>query len=255
MSAFALAPVAPEPFPHVQAERWLDDAVYESLKAAFPDCPAASGPTGYTLFRGDPDFDRLVAEHPGWGEFHARFHSQDFVDFALAQFADIFARECRVDLSRARYVPYVEDRIDKERGQLRRIEHAADALWVRVDIMQGRTGYARAAHLDHRRRAATLLLYFSDADADGMEGGDLLLHGPDGATDAIRPRDNRMVMFPCHNSSLHSVSPILRQRRPRNFVQVTLSSSVDLWEPLPLPLGARLRGLGRRALSALSARG
>ena len=122
--------------------------------------------------------------------------------------------------------------------------------------MQGRTGYARAAHLDHRRRAATLLLYFSDADADGMEGGDLVLHeGDGGAATTIRPRDNRMVMFPCHNASLHSVSPIRRQERPRNFVQVTLSSSVDLWAPLPRPLGARLRGLGRWALRPFSGRG
>jgi hypothetical protein len=39
-----------------------------------------------------------------------------------------------------------------------------------------------------------------------------------------------MILFPCINTSLHSVSRIDAQRRPRNFVQLTVSSSVDLWE-------------------------
>lgn len=249
MSAFASAPVEPAPFPHVVAEDWLEPDLYAALKARFPECPAASGPTGYTLFAGDPDYDRLVAQDPHWRAFAQRFHGQGFVDFALATFGARFADEAVHDLSGARYVPYVEDRIDKERPALRRVEHAPDELFVRVDIMQGRTGYARAPHLDHRRRAATLLLYFGDADADGMAGGDLVLHDADGAAaKVVRPRDNLMVMFACGNDSLHSVAPIRAQARPRNFVQVTLSSSVDLWRPLPRPLLARARA-GLRALA------
>lgn len=228
-------PVRETPFAHVLADDWLDGDLYGALRASFPECPPATGPTGFTLFWGDPAYDRLIADSPAWGSLFRRFHSQAFVDHSLAQFADTFAREARIDLSDARYVPYQESRADKERPALRRVELAPDRLWVRLDIMQGLTGYTRAPHLDHRRRAVSLLLYFCDAEENEMEGGDLVLHGEEGEETVIRPRHNRMVAFPCDNRSLHSVSPIVSQRAPRNFVQVTLSSSVDLWAP---PQGA-----------------
>ena len=128
------------PFPHILADQWLDPELYERLRRSFPHCPPNSGPTGYTLFAGDPDYDRLIAEDEAWARFHGRFHSQAFVDEALAAFADTFGDQARVDLSNARYVPYRESREDKERGGLAQVEHRPDELWVRVDIMQGRTG-------------------------------------------------------------------------------------------------------------------
>jgi len=254
MSAFRLAPVESDPFEHVVAEDWLEADLYAALRTSFPHCPPASGPTGHTLFPGDRDYDRLIEGNPAWRAFVARFQGQAFVDFALAQFRPVFEKEATVDLSRAGYVSYIESRADKESERLARIEHAPDRLWVRVDIMQGRTGYARAPHLDHRRRAATLLLYFSDAAEDGMAGGELVLHGADGARRVVTPRHNLMAMFPCHNRSLHSVAPILAQSRPRNFVQVTLSSSTDLWPPVRKRAVERLRALSRRTAGALSPR-
>ena len=97
-----------------------------------------------------------------------------------------------------------------------------------------------------------MLIYFCDADEAGMKGGDLVLHGSGGDSVTIRPRHNRMVMFPCTAASLHSVTMIRRQSAPRNFVQVTVSSSVDLWHgTTPRPtFGERTRGrfrhLGRQ---------
>jgi len=231
---FVLAPVSNHPFPHVLLDSYLEPELYQALAESFPECPPASGPTGFTCFWGDPDYEALLAASPAWRTLFERFHSQTFVDHALAQFGETFAGESLHDLSRARYVPYLESRADKERARLRDVRHAPDELWVRVDVMQGRTGFDRAVHLDHRRRAATLLIYFSDPEEIGMEGGELVLHGPPGATEprVIPPRANRAVFFPCCNASRHAVSPILGQRRPRNVVQVTLSSSVDLWRPL-----------------------
>ena len=240
--------VRAEPFPHVLADRWLDPALYEALRASFPECPPASGPTGFTLFWGDPDYDRLIAENPAWRGFFEHFHSQAFVDYALSTFAEAVQSEARHDLSRARYIPYRESRADKERERLAPNGHAPDDLWVRVDIMQGRLGYDRGPHLDHRRRALSMLIYFCDADEAGLDGGDLVLHGRDGETVAIRPRHNRMVMFPCVAASLHSVTPIQSQKAPRNFVQVILSSSVELWggkTPRP-PLWRRALGRAKR---------
>lgn len=231
---FSTFDVSDHPFPHVLKDGYLEPELYRELVASFPECPPNSGPTGYNYFWGDPEYDRLLADSPAWRTLFERFHSQAFVDFARAQFPRVVAEECVVDLSRARYVPYQESRADKEQPRLAKIEHAPDELWVRMDVTQARRGYDRGPHLDHRRRLITMLVYFCDADEIAMVGGDLLLHrGPDTpAMEVIRPRHNRMAMFPCHNASWHSVSPIVKQERPRNFIQVTVSSSVDLWEPL-----------------------
>jgi len=102
---------------------------------------------------------------------------------------------------------------------------------------------------------ATLLLYCCDADEIEMVGGDLRLHtGPSAPpAEVIRPRHNRMAMFPCHNASWHSVSPITAQKGPRNFLQISLSSSVDLWEPLSTSAFTRATA-GLRALAGRAAK-
>jgi 2OG-Fe(II) oxygenase superfamily len=238
---FVVLPVVEKPFPHVVADHYLEPDLYNELVAAFPDCPSNSGPTGYSYFWGDPEYDELLARSGAWRALFERVHSQQFVDYALAQFRAVFTEQCLFDLSHARYVPYRESRFDKERGKLARVEHAPDELWVRLDILQGRMGYDRAPHLDHRRRAATMLIYFCDSEENGMVGGDLVLHGRTGAEKRIvRPRHNRMAMFPCHNGSLHSVPAVTAQRRPRNFVQITVSSSVDLWQPVRRSIFSRV---------------
>jgi hypothetical protein len=228
--SFSLAPVIERPFPHVVVDDYLEPGLYRRLVGSFPECPPNSGPTGFTCFWGDPEYDQLLNEEPAWRTLFEIFHGQAFVDHCLAQFAEVFAAEAAIDLSRARYVPYQESRADKQRRQLERPVHAPDELWSRVDVLQGRGGYGRGRHLDHRRRAVSMLIYFSDADENGMVGGDLVLHGRGGARNPIRPRHNRMVAFPCHKESFHSVTPIEDQNAYRSFVQVTLSSSVDLWK-------------------------
>jgi hypothetical protein len=152
-----------------------------------------------------------------------------------------------VDLSHARYVPHIETRREKEQGFIDAAGLSPDQLFVRTDVLQGNVGYDRRAHVDHRRRAATMLIYLCDGDEDEKVGGDLVLHAADGQAVTIRPRHNRMVLFPCVNSSLHSVSRIESQRAPRNYVQLTVSSSVDLWEPAREPgLAGVGRALGRK---------
>jgi hypothetical protein len=220
------------PFPHFVADDWLEPELYRALVDSFPECPPASGPTGFTMFWGDPDYDALIARNAAWRELFETFHSQRFIDRIVATLTPVVGDELRFDLSNARYVPYLESREDKQRLWLRKVEHDPDELWVRLDIMQGREGYTRGAHLDHRRRFASLLIYMSDGDENGMSGGDLVLHGPAGDV-IVRPRHNRMVLFPCHRDSLHSVTPIISQTAPRSFVQVTVSSSMELWKPGP----------------------
>ena len=241
MWARPLFPVDRKPFDHVCSDDFLPPDLFAELASSFPECPIASGPTGFTIHPGDPEFDQLMRASAPWREFRAVCDSPAFVDFVLRQFNERFMSAASVDLTQARHVQHVESRADKERRHMTNPVHAADALWTRFDLMQGRVGYQRGMHLDHRRRAATMLIYFTDPEVSGTLGGDLLLHDADGRATVVSPRANRLVMFPCCNDSWHSVSPIVRQSRPRNFLQVTLSSSVDLWPPLRQGLGARLR--------------
>jgi hypothetical protein len=250
MFRFDPLPLIDQPFPHVMVDDFIDSADYEVLSSTFPHCPPNSGPTGYSRFWGDADYDALLDAEPVWRRLFNATQSQPFVDYCLAQFRALIDDQAVVDLSNARFVSHVEDRVEKEQRTLAFGGLAPDQLFVRTDILQGNVGYDRRPHVDHRRRAATMLIYMCDGDEDEMVGGDLVLHGGDGETVTVRPRHNRMVLFPCVNSSLHSVSRIVAQKAPRNFVQLTISSSVDLWVTMPdadAPSGltAMRRAVGR----------
>lgn len=232
---FRPKPVRRRPFTHVRADDFIAPGVYQALLASFPDCARSSGPTGFSLFWGDPGYDQLLSEQPAWRDLFDSFHSQAYCDYCIAQFAPYWRKYgCLTDLAQARYVPYREDRVDKELRYLRQVELAPHELWVRMDIQQAHVGYGKDVHVDHRRRLISQLIYFCDAQANGMEGGDLILH-PEGKPTwfrrpvTVRPRHNHTVLFPCYARSLHSVSTIVAQGQLRNFIQVTLSSSVDAW--------------------------
>jgi hypothetical protein len=79
-----------------------------------------------------------------------------------------------------------------------------------------------------------MLIYFCDHAENGMSGGELIMHPvlwkrwlqP---AVKIEPRENLMLAFPCTDRSYHSVPPITAMERPRNYMQVQISSSVDIW--------------------------
>ena len=58
--------VAHDPFPHVLVDDYLDADTYSALAASFPDCGPNSGPTGFTMFWGDKDYDALIASNHAW---------------------------------------------------------------------------------------------------------------------------------------------------------------------------------------------
>lgn len=229
-----------QPFDHVSKEKFISPELYAALCEGFPQCPSNGGPTGHNRFWGDPEYEAVLKNDDAWRAFFGAVHSQNFIDYAVAQFGHTFQSQgCLVNLARARYVPYQESRADKERRHIAEPKHDRDELWVRLDLLQGKIGYNRARHLDHRRRLITLLVYFCDADENRMVGGEVIFHPPKrlgrNATKlAIVPRHNLMVAFPCSNESYHSVARIKAQRVPRNYVQITISSSFDAWPPLPV---------------------
>ncbi len=247
--------VVVEPFPHVVHDRLIAPEHYAELCRSFPTCPPSTGPTGFSLYWGDEGYERLLQEQPAWRALFNTFHSQQFIDWGREQFAAVWDEAgCKINLSEARYVPYREDRVDKERATLRRIVHEPNELWVRMDIHQGQMGYDRGVHVDHARRLISMLIYMCDHTANQMVGGELFLHsGARRQSDRptrIRPRHNLMVAFPCTARSYHSVSEITSMAVPRNYVQVHISSSVDIWprEATPGKWRRRLKSLKRRLM-------
>jgi hypothetical protein len=231
-----------EPFPHVVHPEFIEPQRYRELCQSFPPCPPRIGPTGFSLYWGDEGYQQLLDEQPAWRALFNTFHNQLFIDWSRQQFAEAWEREaCKIDLSQARYVPYREDRIDKERAKLRKVEYAPHELWVRMDIHQGRLGYDRPVHLDHARRLLSMLIYFCDHTENGMIGGELTLHNSEhqgqqqSPVARVTPRHNLMVAFPCSSRSYHSVSAITAQCAPRNYIQVHISSSVDIWPRQAIP--------------------
>jgi hypothetical protein len=231
-----------KPFAHVIHDQFIAPQSYWQLCRSFPTCPPSTGPTGFSLYWGDEGYERLLDEQPAWRALFNTFHSQHFIDWCSQQFAAVWDEEgCRINLSDAHYVPYREDRIDKERATLRKIEHEPNELWVRMDIHQGQMGYDRPVHLDHARRLMSMLVYMCDHTENQIVGGELFLHGAkrpqpsQGAPTRITPRHNLMVAFPCTRRSYHSVSAITSMVVPRNYIQVHISSSVDVWPREAIP--------------------
>src|SRR5882672_6506219 len=149
------------PFPHVISSEFIAPNAYQELCRSFPQCPPSTGPTGFSLFWGDEGYARLLEEQPAWRGLFDTFHSQRFIEWGRQQFAMVWERAgCKINLSGVRYVPYREDRIDKERATLRKVEHEPHELWVRMDIHQGKVGYDRVVHVDHARRLIISWLRF-----------------------------------------------------------------------------------------------
>lgn len=250
------------PFPHVLVDEFFRPDAFRELLDQFPQITEMKsdmkrGETGWgqTLYWGDEEYDRHLEESPGWKRVFDLVHSQSFLDYIIDELGELFAREgCVVDLSKARYVPYCEDRVDKQLNQLRKVEHEPHELWCRLDFYQGYRGYYRPVHLDHQRRLISMLVYFSDQDVVARDGGDLILHspGPDlwmlgklglyqtpklfslardrlAQTLAIKPRGNRMALFPCGKRSWHAVPAVRSASSPRQHIQITISSSTDIW--------------------------
>jgi hypothetical protein len=241
-----------EPFSHITHQRFILPEYYAELCRSFPTCPPSTGPSGFSLYWGDAGYKRLLDEQPAWRALFDTFHSQQFIEWGKTQFTSVWTTEdCKIDLSEARYVSYREDRIDKERATLRKVEHEPYELWVRMDIHQGKMGYDRAIHVDHARRLISMLIYLCDHTENQMVGGDLFLHtGAQQQSESpvrITPRHNLMVAFPCTARSYHSVSEITSMAMPRNYVQVHISSSVDIWPRASVPRWRRsLTSLNRR---------
>ncbi len=244
-------PVDDMPFPHAVIDNLFAPDIFAALERGYPLCPPASGPTGHTIHRGDPEFNAVMAAQPAWRALFETCHSQAFVNALATLFASEIDRACAVGREDLRFADHVETRVEKEQGRIAVPQLPPEAMFVRFDFMQGMDAYVRRPHLDHRRRLGTILIYFDTPGPDTFRGGDLILHDGRGAPrKRISPAANRGVLFPCSDRSWHSVDAVTDCRHPRRFVQVAISGTHDIWPSAKLPARNPIEW-GRRLASGL----
>lgn len=247
--------VTDQPFPHAVIDNLLPPELFTELQASYPECPPASGPTGHTIHRGDVGFDAQMEAYPLWQKLFSECNSPGFVDSLVALFADEIARSCTVERNALRFADHIESRAEKETGRIANPVLPAQDMFVRFDFMQGMKSYNRGAHLDHRRRLATMLIYFDAPGPETFEGGDLILHDAAGQpVQRIAPAKNRAVLFACSERSWHSVDEVTVCHHPRRFVQVAVSSCHDIWPTTQLPASGKLEWAHRMLRKLVPAR-
>lgn len=275
MLAITSADVVADPFPHVVKQGILPDDLFQALRAEFPstgvfkDQKGAHGTagsrtgSGFDVYRGDAAFTDLTARSEAWRELADYINSQRFADTFLEVFTNhlddiglrVRIRESRVDSD------YIEPReLLTETATLGdRVASLAYglidpflrpkpiSLFTRLDIHKSMGGYAKPPHCDRPNRLCSLIVYFTDAEAVGMEGGDLLVfkHNqkkpvhdyerhprPENVTQVaqLRPKANLGVFFPCQNNSYHGVTEVLSKGIERDFLYINISGrSHSLW--------------------------
>jgi hypothetical protein len=275
MLSISRADVVADPFPHVIKQDILPTDLFAQLRADFPRAEqfeeqkrvngAAGSRTGngFDVYRGDPIYVDLASRSPAWREFDAYINSDRFAD----TFKDVFADHLdkiglRVDLANSK----VESSYFEPRHLLTETATPGDriktlglnvidlfqkpqpvSLFTRLDIHKSVGGYAKPPHCDRPNRLCSLIVYFTDAEEVGLEGGDLMIfkhteektiknyerHPAPGAVTQVaklRPKANLGVFFPCQNNSYHGVTAVTSNGIARDFLYINISGrTASLW--------------------------
>lgn len=229
-----------EPHPHILLDELMPPPVCAAT--AFPDELVADDEWGITS--SDGAYRRVLAD-PAWRALHDELRGERFVRQVLASFGDAMrAAGCRTDPDRARLSDFVETREQKGLPTLA-TEGDADQVFTRLDFQsKAEGGYREFVHLDWARRIVGGILFFSDAEEEGLEGGELALyrdrdfrndrwcHEPE-LTAKFAPRHNSGVIFLNSNAGFHGPRRIRRLAGRRRWLYFTISSTVDVWPAEP----------------------
>ncbi|MDX6583424.1 MAG: hypothetical protein QOI10_2608 [Solirubrobacterales bacterium] len=226
-----------DPSPHLYISELLPERGYERLR--FPD-ELIDPDAEWGITSSDPAYERVLTD-PGWRALHDRLRGAPFVHEVLDAFADDLPREeCLVEPGRARLTAFTETRSDKQREML---AEGADPneLYTRLDFQSKREGaYREFVHLDWARRIVGGILFFSDAEAEGLRGGELGLyrdrafrndrwcHEPELVV-KYPPRHNTGVIFLNSNSGFHGPCRITALSGRRRWLYYTISSKAEVW--------------------------
>ena len=120
-------------------------------------------------------------------------------------------------------------------------------LFTRLDIHKALKGYNKKVHCDRANRLCSFIVYFVDAEKEGIEGGTLTIHKhvkekkpqdyerhprPEDApvVATLTPKENMGVWFPCSNNSYHGVNAMVSNGKERDYLYINISGqSETLW--------------------------
>lgn len=271
------ADVVMDPFPHVISDAILPPDLYARLRADYPSADTfdttvaetggagsrAGKGTGFDIYRSEGAYDALIAGSSAWAELDAYINSMAFVEKyqeLFGEFADDLA--LTVDIGGSVYDRnYIEPRerltatttvADKIHGVAHKLTRGfrtkrKSDLFTRLDIQRALGGYAKPPHTDRPDRLCSLIIYFTDADDVGLEGGELLIfrhkeekqqesyerHPVPSNVDVVaklKAKENLGVFFPCNNNSYHGVTAVTSRGIPRDFLYINISARVaNLW--------------------------
>jgi hypothetical protein len=226
-----------EPHPHIVIDEIVPPDVYAAM--TFPDDHVLPG-AAWGITSSDEQYAEVLKD-PSWRALHDELRSETLVHEILDLFADdIRAAGCLVDPDAAKVVPFVESREEKEVSVLA-LEGDPNEVYTRLDFQsKGEGGYREFVHLDWARRITGGILFFSDGDEEGLEGGELALfrdrdfrndrwcHDPE-LTTQFRPRHNTGVLFLNSNAGFHGPRAITKLEGRRRWLYHAISSKVDVW--------------------------
>jgi len=266
--------VKTSPFPHVVSEQILDPDFYKALRADYPtsdsfeDQKQESGLVGsrtgqgFDIYRGDASYDKLIAQSAAWAEFDAWINSPKFVEKFLDLFGDHLEHlGCRGEINAQKYDRTLVEGRDgmtnhatfKEKlGSITKSFRPKNSLgeidlFTRLDIHKALKGYNKPVHCDRANRLCSFVMYFVDAEKEGIKGGQLTIHShvDDKAPSAherhpkpevapvvatMTPKENMGVLFPCSNNSYHGVTAMESNGKERDYLYINISGKQDsIW--------------------------
>jgi len=230
------------PNPHILLTELIPPDLYR--RARFPEIGVRGmGRSGRDLFVGEPGFEQAVGS-PGFRELYALLTSAGFVAWVLSLFEqDLIRLQCRARARDARLVPYLETREALEQHPDVLDEQAdPNEVFTRFDFTIGGDHYTPYVHLDSIRRIVGGVLFFSDADAEEIDGGEFTLYRDLLFRDDRRPhwphaskkfpvKGNTGVLFLNSNRGFHGPSEMRSIRGSRRWIYYSISSRTRVWEP------------------------
>lgn len=265
------------PYPLLCLDECLPPEVLQALLSEFPtnrETRRFSVVMGgrSRLCSDELEFHEFLEQRPAWRALYDHVNSEAFVQQVLERFDDQLAeRGCSLQRPIV-FDPLAMKREAERRASDRRLWRRVlrklhllppsepeasfvpgpgqgDLVFVHFDLSAAGDGYAREVHRDMDNRIAAFLIYFSDADEVGGEGGQFGIHRlragaedrplprqpQEAATevvDMLEPARNRLVMFLSTPDSYHSVPRMHGTRAQRRFIYVGITAGRDLrWSP------------------------
>src|SRR5262245_42620528 len=165
-----------QPTPHIVFPQLLPPDLYEQVR--FPEIAIRSkGRSGRDLFVGEPGYEEAIGS-VGLHELHDMFTSEEFVRWVISIFADDLTRlHCATTADNATLVPFLETReaLDDNPDVLDATKDPGE-IFNRFDLAIADPSYTAYVHLDSPRRVLGGVLFFCDAEQDGIDGGEFVLY-------------------------------------------------------------------------------